>query len=455
MAPSPVAQTVPEQVLANSSGVNSSLGVNSSGRQPSSFIASPLPSLDENPDTDDKWPAIVRSLRNPDFRLFWSGNFLSNIGTWMQNIAQGWLVLQLSNSSFWLGMVGFAASLPFLMFTLYGGVVADRVNKRYLLLATQSIMMVLAFTMSALTHWHIITIASLAALAFANGVAQSLNAPSYQAMVPQLVRRSDLNNAIALNSAQFHLSRVLGPTLGGFAMAAFGIAGNFFLNGLSFLAVIFAIFRMSPTKETVRRKESMWTSLRAGLRYVHADKSMWAMIVLAITISILVMPFLTFIPWFAKNALHTTESGLGVLMACSGLGAFVGALAMAHAGKQRNRGRWIVTNGLIAMAGLIVFCYSTSYLLSCLCMGVEGFFIISMIAPINVVMQELSSDEMRGRVMSVNATAFMGFPPVGNLLAGELSRHMPLAHAVAGMIATAMVCFLGYLFFSKPLRELD
>lgn len=238
-------------------------------------------------------------------------------------------------------------------------------------------------------------------------------------------------------------------------MAWLGIAGNFFLNGLSFLAVIFAIFRMRYVKETMARKESMWTSLRAGLRYVHSNKSMWAMVILAAIISIFVMPFLTFIPWFAKNALHTTASGLGLLMACSGLGAFIGALVIAHTGKQRHRGRWIVIDGLVAMAGLIVFCYSTNFALSAVCMGVEGFFIISMIAPINVVMQELSSDEMRGRVMSVNATAFMGFPPVGNLLAGELSRHMPLSHAIAGMIATAMVCFLGYLFLSRPLRDLD
>lgn len=403
----------------------------------------------------DGWPPIVRALRNPDFRMFWGGNFLSNIGTWMQNIAQGWLVLELTNSSFWLGMVGFAASFPFLIFTLFGGVIADRVDKRKLLLVTQTAMMLLAFAMAALTYLKVITIGSLAALAFANGVAMSFNAPSYQAMVPQLVRRSDLRNAIALNSVQFHLSRVLGPTLGGYTMAWIGIAGNFFLNGLSFLAVLFAIVRIRYPKQPEPKGESVWTSLRAGLAYVYRMKEMLALVVLALTISFLVMPFLTFIPYFAKNMLHTDARGLGLLMAFSGMGAVLGALAVAYAGHIRRRGRRIVGAGVIAMCGLIVFCYSHTFALSAFCMAVEGFFIISMIAPINMVMQELSSDEMRGRVMSINATAFLGLPPIGNLVAGVISRRVPVEHAIAGMIVLAMAGFIGYYSFSKPLRDLD
>ncbi len=171
-------------------------------------------------------PRIARALRHPDFRLFWGGNFLSNIGTWMQNVAQGWLVLQLTNSPFWLGLVGFASSIPILLFALIGGVIADHVNVRKMLLMTQSAMMVFAFTMAGLAWWKIDKY-EIVLLAFATGLAMSLNTPSYQALVPQLVPREDLSNAIALNSAQFNMSRVLGPTLGGLAMAAFGVAGNF------------------------------------------------------------------------------------------------------------------------------------------------------------------------------------------------------------------------------------
>jgi MFS family permease len=194
---------------------------------------------------DRQLPQIVRALRNPNFRLFWSGNFLSNIGTWMQNVAQGWLVLSLTGSAFWLGVVGFAGSIPFLVFTLFGGVVADRVNKRRLLLVTQSVMMLLAFALAALAWFKVITVWELVAIAFLNGMAMAMNAPSYQALVPRLVPREDLTNAIALNSAQFNMSRILGPTLGGYAMALFGVAGNFFLNGVSFLAVLWALTRIA------------------------------------------------------------------------------------------------------------------------------------------------------------------------------------------------------------------
>src|SRR5215472_3841481 len=202
-------------------------------------------------------PRILSALRHRDFRLFWAGNFLSNVGTWMQNVAQGWLVLQLTNSAFWLGFVGFASTAPILLFALIGGVIADHVNNRKLLMVTQSTMMVSAFIMAALaypknppiiTRWEILALAAL------TGLEMALNTPSYQALVPQLVPREDLTNSIALNSAQFNMSRVLGPTLGGLTMAMVasffpgnvyaGAAGNFFLNGLSFLAVIFVLTRI-------------------------------------------------------------------------------------------------------------------------------------------------------------------------------------------------------------------
>ena len=178
-------------------------------------------------------PEFVRALQNPNFRLFWSGNFLSNIGTWMQNVAQGWLVLELTNSAFWLGVVGFAGSIPFLAFTLFGGVIADRVDKRRLLLVTQTVMMILAFVLAGLAWFKWINVWGVATIAFLNGVAMAMNAPSYQALVPRLVKREDLTNAIALNSAQFNMSRILGPTLGGYAMMLFGGRGTFCSTGSS------------------------------------------------------------------------------------------------------------------------------------------------------------------------------------------------------------------------------
>ena len=261
---------------------------------------------------ETKLPQMARALRNPNFRLFWSGNFLSNIGTWMQNVAQGWLVLLLTNSAFWLGVVGFAGSIPFLIFTLFGGVIADRVDKRRLLLVTQTVMMMLAFLLAALAWFKVITVWEVAAIAFMNGVAMSMNAPSYQAMVPRLVKREDLTNAIALNSAQFNMSRILGPTLGGYAMVVFGVAGNFFLNGVSFLAVLWALTHIEYPDEKPARHESMWASLRGGFAYLHENKQMLMLMWMTAAASLFGIPFLTFIPYFAKVQLNAGESGLGL-----------------------------------------------------------------------------------------------------------------------------------------------
>jgi MFS family permease len=405
--------------------------------------------------TDTQLPKAVRALRNPNFRLFWSGNFLSNIGTWMQNVAQGWLVLLLTNSAFWLGVVGFAGSIPFLLFTLFGGVIADRADKRRLLLVTQTIMMLLAFLLAGLAWFKVITVWEVAAIAFLNGVAMSMNAPSYQAMVPRLVKREDLTNAIALNSAQFNMSRILGPSLGGYAMMAFGVAGNFFLNGVSFLAVLWALTRIQYPEEPPPKRESIWSSLRGGFVYLRSERQMLILIWMVVAVSLLGIPFLTFIPYFAKVQLHAGESGLGWLLAGSGLGAVLGAMTVASVGVLRHRGRLVTVCGVLFFLAIIGFCYSHSFALSECLAFVEGFNGILMISCFNVTIQHLSSDEMRGRVMSIYATGFLGLPPLGALLAGELSRHIPTGHALAMMAGLAGLIFVGIYAFSEPLRELD
>jgi MFS family permease len=404
----------------------------------------------------DRMPQVVRALRNPNFRLFWSGNFLSNIGTWMQNVAQGWLVLTLtSNSAFWLGVVGFAGSIPFLCFSLFGGVVADRVNKRKLLLFTQSAMMILAFLLAALAYFNVITVWEVALIAFLNGTAMSLNAPSYQALVPRLVQREDLTNAIALNAAQYNMSRILGPTLGGYAMALLGVAGNFFLNGLSFLAVLFALTRIRYPEQKPVRRESMWASLRGGFHYVRSRPQMFVLVGMIAVSSLLTMPFLTFIPYFARVQLGTNASGMGWLFGASGAGAVLAAITVASLGNVRHRGWVIACAGMGVMAIVVIFCYTHIFALSVFLMLFEGYGMILTISSVNVAMQHLASDEMRGRVMSIYGTCFLGLPPVGALLAGELSRHIPTSHALALMSGVALLTFLGFLIFSKALRELD
>ena len=404
---------------------------------------------------EERVPQIVRALRNPNFRLFWSGNFLSNIGTWMQNVAQGWLVLTLTNSAFWLGVVGFAGSIPFLIFTLFGGVVADRVNKRKLLIVTQSVMMVLAFTLAALTWMNRITVWEVVVLAFLNGMAMAMNAPSYQALVPRLVPREDLTNAIALNSAQFNMSRILGPTLGGYAMALFGMAGNFFLNGVSFLAVLWALTRIKYPEQEASHYPGLLASLRQGFAYLNGRKQMLVLVWMTAVVSFLAIPFITFIPYFVRVQLHAGETGLGWLLAASGLGAVLGAVTVAARGTLRHRGKVVTLGGLLFFSAIISFCYSHSFVLSQCLLLVEGFSAILMISSFNVAIQHLSSDEMRGRVMSIYATCFLGLPPLGALMAGEMSRHIPTGHVLASMAGTAGILFIGIYATSRALRELD
>jgi MFS family permease len=400
-------------------------------------------------------PHIARALRHRDFRLFWAGNFLSNIGTWMQNIAQGWLVLTLTNSAFWLGLVGFASSIPIPFFALIGGVIADHVNNRKLLIATQSAMMLSAFAMAGLTYTHHINKGAIALLALTTGIAMSLNTPSYQALVPQLVPREDLTNAIALNSAQFNMSRVLGPTMGGFAMALVGAEGNFFLNGLSFLAVIVALTQIRYPARDAPPEGHLWDKLKQGFVYVFTHGHMSPLIVMTAIASLLAIPYLVFVPYFARDVLHSGEPGLGLLMACSGAGAFFGAATIAYLTRIRRRGVFVVRSGTGFFVAIILFTFSRSFWLSGLMLMAAGYFMVIMVATVNALLQHLAEESMRGRVMSIYSTAFLGLPPIGSLMAALLTRVMSPAHAIAGMSSVALLGCIAVFAESKALREMD
>ncbi|MGH9556957.1 MAG: MFS transporter [Terriglobales bacterium] len=406
------------------------------------------PVAQQLPAATPETPQMLRALRHPDFRLFWAGNFLSNIGTWMQNVAQGWLVLELSNSPFWLGVVGFAASAPMLVFTLIGGVIADQVDRRRMMMRTQAAMMLFAFVLAALTWFKVVNVGEIVLLAFATGTAMSLMAPSYQAMVPQLVPREDLSNAIALNSAQFNLSRVVGPTLGGFAMAWFGVAGNFFLNGLSFLAVLIALSRIRHLPPAAENNTGMIDKLSEGFRYVLSQREMTSLITLVGVVSILGFPYLIFMPMFARDILHVGETGLGLLMAASGVGAFLAATTLAWQGEVKHGGRRVAMAASVFFATVIAFSFSTNFLISTLLQMVVGYSMILMVASTNTLLQHLAADEMRGRVMSIYATAFLGFAPIGSLIAGALAGTFSAPYAIAGMCALGLVC-TGFLYGTR------
>ncbi len=376
----------------------------------------------------------------------------------MQNIAQGWLVLILTNSAFWLGMVAFAAAAPVLIFSLLGGVIADQVNKRRLLLWTQSAMMVFAFILAGLSYFKVITVTQILVLAFANGVATALNMPSYQALVPELVAPEDLTNAIALNSGQFNLSRVLGPTLGGFAMVWVGVTGNFFLNGVSFLAVIFALTRIRYPGRKKAVAGSWWGKLKEGFNYVFYNpnyKAMRSLVLLICLASILAIPYMSFLPLFARDILHSGERGLGLLMAFSGLGAFLGAATIAYTGKAKSRGTFVVSSGAAFFVAIIIFSLSRRMWLSSLSQIAAGYFMIMMVATINNLLQELATDEMRGRVMSIYGVALLGLAPIGSLVAGSVAHLITAPAALAGMSALALVVSAGMYFTRPELRMLN
>jgi len=403
-------------------------------------------------------PRVLRALRNPDYRNFWIGNFLSNIGTWMQNVAQGWLVLELSNSAFWLGVVGFAASAPMLVFSLIGGVIADRVDRRRMMIRTQTAMMLFAFIMAALSYAKLINVPEIVLLAFATGVALSLNMPSYQALVPQLVPREDLTNAIGLNSAQFNLSRIIGPSLGGFVMAWLGVSTNFLLNGISFLALLLVLVRMRvPPPELDDSSATMWQHLADGFRYVLDHRQMAALLTLVGLASIFGFPYLMFMPYFARDILHVGPRGLGLLLACSGFGSLGAAATVAYLGVTgvRRRGRLLVTSGSVFFVSVILFTFSRDFLLCCGLLAVAGYSVILMVALVNTLLQHLSDEAMRGRVMSIYTVAFLGFAPVGSLIAGSLAGAVTAPYAIAGMCSIALLASLALYFLRRELRDLN
>ncbi len=400
-------------------------------------------------------PQMLEALEHRDFRYLWAGNFLSNVGTWMQNIALGWLVLQLTNSAFWLGVVGFASAVPLVVFTLVGGVIADHVDKRKLLISTQLVMMTAAFLLAGLTYANKVTVTQIIALALLTGLASALATPSQQALLPQLVPRRILSNAVGLNSAQFNMSRVLGPTMGGFAMAWFGASGNFFLNGLSFVAVIVALMRMHYPAQSAIPESSWWTRLAEGFRYVFGNPKTNVLVLLVCTGGLLGVPYLSFVPYFARDILQRDARGLGLLMAASGLGAFFAAVTIAYVGKPRYRGKIIFATGTLFFAAIIGFATSREFLISVAMQMVAGYCLIIMVAIINTRLQLLASDELRGRTMSIYATAYLGLPPIGSFLAGWLSRWIHVPVAIGGMAAAGLVVFVVIFAVHRELWALD
>lgn len=402
---------------------------------------------------------MFRALSHRNYRLFWVGAFLSNVGTWMQAVAQGWLVLQLTNSPFWLGLDAFMATAPGFVLTLLGGVFADRIDRRRLLLYTQVIAGLAALALAALVATSVVNRWMVLGFSFVTGCCMSLASPSYLALTYDLVGREDLANAIALNSTQFQLSRVVGPTLAGLAFRVFGLAGCFFANGLSFIAVVAALWmvrmeRRSNAVESQGKQRAIWRDLVEGLRYVRNRPRVSSLLLLAAVNSFFGAPYFSLVPIYARDIFHLGETGLALMMGTAGGGAFCGALLVAYLGDFRRKG-WFVLGGAI-MFGICItgFAVSARLMWSLMFLFGLGFALVCSIAITNTLLQKLVTDQMRGRVMSMFMLSFIGTMPIGTLLAGTASTHFGPQRtlAVGGLVVTMVG--ISVLIFNRRLREL-
>ncbi|MDH7499456.1 MAG: MFS transporter [candidate division NC10 bacterium] len=394
------------------------------------------------------------SLRHRNFRLFFFGQLVSFIGVWMQNVAQSWLVYELTHSRLLLGLVYTLGSLPILAFSLYGGTLADRADKRKLLLFTQSSAMVMAWLLGILIAfdwiriWHIFVLATLL------GLDTAIDTPTRQSFLFEMVGKEDLTNAIALNSTIFNASRIIGPAVAGLLISAVGLSSCFFLNGLTYLAILAALFSMRFEVERVRpsSKSSILHGLSEVLRYAGAHPPIRSLLLLLAIISIFALQYVVMMPVFAKDILGGGPRTLGALMTAIGVGALIGALNLATYGNRRGRTLLLLLGAILFLLSLFLFTLSTHLYLSLFLLVLVGFFMITFLATANTLLQITVSDELRGRIMGLFVMALLGMVPLGSLQLGFLAQHLGAPWAIR--IGTAL-CMLSWLALLPQLRQIE
>lgn len=399
-------------------------------------------------------PSAVALWHNSVYRSYWIGAFVSFLGSWMQTVAQGWVVYEITNSKLLLGLLGFLGSLPTTLFSLFGGVVADRIEKRRLVITTQALFAVNAFVLAVLIltgrveFWHIALIAAL------NGFVTAIDAPARQAMVMDLVGAQFVTVGVAMNSAAFNTARILGPAIAGKLIELVSAGWCFFINAVSYLGIIIALLRIpaTPSRGTVDRL-SMWSELKEGLEYVYHDGLLRTLVLLDCALSIFAMSYTTLMPVFARDILQVGKQGLGNLFSATGFGALMGAITLAKVAGTVPRGRVVITAATGLCTGLLLFALSRSYLLSLGCLVLVGASAVSTLGSINALLQSLSPEHLRGRTMSLHVFALMGLAPFGNLLMGWIASQWTATTALA---TGALVCALavGMTAARRDVRQL-
>ncbi|MGH7547037.1 MAG: MFS transporter [Gemmatimonadales bacterium] len=376
--------------------------------------------------------APLGALAHRNFRLFFFGQGVSLIGTWMQNVAQGWLVYELTNSPFYVGLVSALGSLGVLLLSIYAGIVVDRTNKHRLVLAMQALSMLPAFALAALVWTNAVAVWHVAALAAFLGVVNAFDIPARQAFIVELVGKEDLMSAIALNSAAFNAARVLGPAVAGALIGTLGVGICFFLNGASYFAVIAGLLAMRlPPYVPAPRTDSVWAGLREAVAFIRGDRRVSTLVLLMASLSIFGFPYLVMMPVFARDVLDQGAAGYGVMMASVGMGALVGALGVAVLGPRIRKGVTLLAAGGSFGVLLLGFALSRAYLVSVALLALTGGAMIVNNALANTTIQTLVPDALRGRVMGFYSFVFVGLAPLGSFQLGALAERIGTPEAVA------------------------
>lgn len=387
-----------------------------------------------------------RALKHRNFQLFIIGQLISLVGTWMQNTAQQWLVYRLTGSAALLGIFGFASQLPMLGLAWMGGYVGDRYNRHRGVITTQSISMILAFALAILTLTHYIQTWHLIVIAFLVGIVNAFDVPIRQAFFVHMVGQEDLPNAIALNSSIFNGARVIGPAIAGFTIVLIGEGWCFFLNGISFVAVIIALLMMRiPRTQANSVGESPVRSFVEGFRFAMTDIPIRSTLLLLSLLSLFGLQYSVFLPIYASDILHGGARTLGLLMSAAGVGAVIGALQFAARTEYKGLARWVAAMCTTCALGLLVFSYASSFWLCALVLFVVGFAATSQMAATNTIIQRRVPDEMRSRLMAVYATMFMGVQPIGALFAGFTAKHIG---APRTLLLFGFAVLVGSLYFA-------
>ena len=377
------------------------------------------------------------SLRHRNFRLFFTGQTISLVGTWMQSVAQGWLVLQLTNSPFYVGLVSALGSLPILLVSLPAGVLADRTNKHRVIILTQTLSLLQALVLAVLIGTHRIALWQVASIAVFLGTVNAFDTPMRQAFIVELVGKEDLTNAIALNSSAFNAARVVGPSIAGLLISAVGLAWCYFLNALSYVAVIVGLLmmRLPPWVRPARAGDD-WDRFREGVRYVRGDRRVLSLVTMMAVISVFGFPFLVLMPVFARDELRVGAAGLGLLMAAVGIGAMLAALGLAAFGPRVRKGALLVWTGPTFGVAITAFALCQWFPLALAVLPICGGAMILNTAVTNTLLQSVVPDGLRGRVMGFFTFVFIGMAPFGALQAGFVAEHLgaPTAVVLGGMV---------------------